>query len=205
MNFIKKSVMFFTVLVTMSCSVCCASQLERVEALVSKAVLKNSDGYFILSDGSFWKVITFVKRSRTLSEWWNSASLIPEQYECVPNDWFSGAEIQVFSKANHLEVDLANASNEKALKQCTHLLYNSKNGQILFAISMQPSEFIDTLFKDARKEGYNAGYSDGRYQSTNDARASYNKGRDEGYKSGYQAGFQDAVKGTQQADTLTSN
>ncbi len=186
MKLVNKTIVFFAMLITMNCSVCNASELQRVETLASKAILKNSNGYFILSDVSFWKVITFVKRTRTLSEWWNSASLIPEHYECVPSDWYTGAEIQVFSKNDHLEVDLANAKNEKVLRQCTHLLYNSKNGQILFAISMQPSEFLDNFFYDVRKEGsaegYKVGYDEG-----------LSAGRSVGYSQGHSAGHAEGL------------
>ena len=63
---------------------------ERVAPISAKAILQNSNGYFVLADGTLWKAIGFSKRWRTLTEWWNNVQLVPENYECVPNDWFLG-------------------------------------------------------------------------------------------------------------------
>jgi hypothetical protein len=142
-----------------------AGAQEKREILSSKIVLENSYGYFVLSDGSQWKTIPFITRWRSLSEWWNNAQLVPQNYQCMPKDWFLGTEIQVYSKYENLTVSEADASNEDALKQCTHLLVNGNTGQILFAIALHPAESLLYVFEDARKEGYEQGFYEGRFVS----------------------------------------
>ncbi len=178
----------------LSCVVVQASSIERIEVLSSKAILKNANGYFALSDGSLWKAVGFEKRWRTPSEWWNNVQLVPENYECVPNDWFLGAQIQIYSKYDNLEVNEANASNQEALKQCTHLLVNTRSGQVLFATELDPAECVIRLFNDAFQDGYQSGYSKGRLESYKDASEIYNSGHADGFKAGYEEGFQDGFR-----------
>lgn len=152
---------FLGAMMALSCSMVSAAQPEKIELLSSKVILANSDAYFVLSDGSYWKVITFVKRSRSPFEWWSDVKLIPENYDCVPNDWFVGAEIDVYPKYGNIGVDEENASNQEALRQCTHLLCNSRNGQVLFAIEVHLSEGPVQLFNEGLKEGFDDGYAKG--------------------------------------------
>src|SRR5690348_14947900 len=119
-----------------------ASEPEKIEALSAKIILQNSNGYYALSDGSCWKTIGFSKRWRTLSEWWNNVQLVPTYYECVPDDWFLGTQIEVYPKFGNLAVNEADASNQDALKQCTHLMVNTRTGQVLFAIALHPADCL---------------------------------------------------------------
>lgn len=178
-----------------SCLAMQAGEPEKREILSSKIILQNTEGYFILSDGSYWKTVPFVKRWRTLSEWWNGDALIPQNYECVPSDWYIGAEIDVYPKYENLIINEANASNQEMIKQCTHLFVNTKNGQILFAISLHPIECLNRLFKDAHQEGYDAGYSKGREAVYENAGDAYNQGCADGYKGGYREGYQAGFAG----------
>lgn len=172
---------FLGLVFALSCSIVSANQPERVEVLSSKVVLANSDAYFVLSDGSYWKVITFLKRWRSVSEWWNDVKLIPENYESVPNNWFVGTEIDVYPKYGNVGVDEANASNQEVLRQCTHLFCNSRNGQVLFAAEIHPSEGPVRIFNEGLKEGYSKGVK----ASSQKTEEVYNQGYTEGYKRGY--------------------
>jgi hypothetical protein len=179
------------VLITVfSCSAMYAGAVEKIEILSAKVILQNTEGYFALSDGTCLKAIGFSKRFRTPSEWWNNVQLVPENYECIPNDWFLGTEIEVYSKYDNLEVNEANASNQEELKQCTHLLFNTRNGQVLFAIMMHPSECLIQLFNDAHKDGYNKGYREGSNAQHKNSNDIYDSGYAEGYKEGYAEGYQ---------------
>jgi len=179
----------------LSCSVICAEKPEKVETLSSKVICQNTNGYFVLSDGSCWKAISFSKRWRSLSEWWNSVQLVPANYECVPNDWYLGTQIEAYRKYGNLEVDESNASNQELLKQCTHLLVNSRTGQVLFAIALHPAECIVQLFTEAHEDGYNKGLYEGRLKNYQNSSDSYKSGYSEGYKDGYVKGFQAALVG----------
>lgn len=172
-----------------------ANPPEKIEALAAKVILQNTQGYFVLSDGSCWKVIGFCKRWRTLSEWWSNVQLAPENYECVPNDWFLGTQIEAYPKYDNLSVNQANASNQDALKQCTHLLLNNRTGQILFAIALHPTDCIIQLYSDAYEDGYNKGLHQGRLSSYQNATDIYNSGYSDGYKQGYTEGYQTALRG----------
>ncbi|MFI5334472.1 MAG: hypothetical protein ACHQT8_04825 [Chlamydiales bacterium] len=179
----------------LSGSIVQATDPERVETLSSKIVLHNTNGYFVLSDKSCWKVIAFSKRWRSLSEWWNNVQLIPKHYECLPNDWYLGTQIEVYPKAGNLEVDEANAANQELLKQCTHILYNSRTEQVLFAIALEPADCIMKLFTDAHAEGFDKGYSEGRSKGTQNSIEIYNNGHTDGYRAGYAEGYEAAIIG----------
>jgi flagellar biosynthesis/type III secretory pathway protein FliH len=163
---------------------------EKIEKLTSKVIMQNSEGYFVLSDGSSWKVIGFSKRWRSLSEWWNNIQLTPESYNCLPGDWELGSQIEVFSKSNTLSpVDEANASNQEALKECTYLLINSATKQILFGIPLEPEACITRLAKESHEEGYNLGYKLGYNKATTDCSSKYNEGYSDGYTKGKNEGY----------------
>ena len=151
------------------CSVCQAGEPERVELLSSKVILKNGDSYFVLSDGSFWKAVTFAKRWRTASEWWNDTEIVPSEYECVPNNWHLGGEIWVYPKYGNLAIDEKSASNYEAIHECTHLLVNDQTGQIIFAVALHPADCLIHIYNDAQKESYDEGYTKGRRASTQNA------------------------------------
>ncbi len=185
------------VIAILSCSFISADQPEKVEALSSKVILESADGYFVLSDGSYWKVVQFVKRWRTPSEWWNNIALVPKNYECTPSDWFLGSQIEVFSKQETtLTVDEMNASNHETLKKCTHILWNARTDQGLFAIALDPADCIVQLHNDARSEGYNKGLRDGLQKSSKNSSEAYDKG----YTDGYNAGFREGVQGVPTAN-----
>jgi hypothetical protein len=160
---------------------------EKIEMLSAKVILQNTNGYFVLSDHSCWKAVGFSTRWRSLSEWWNNVKLVPENFECVPNDWALGTEIEVYAKYENLTVNESDASNQETLKQCTHLMYNRRTGQVLFAIALHPVDCVVQLYNDSYNDGYNAGYSKGRSTS-------YQAGHDDGYRSGYADGYQTAQR-----------
>lgn len=168
---------------------------EKVEILCSKAVLKNEQGYFVLSDGSIWKAIGFAKRWRSLGEWWNSVKLVPEQYETLPDQWHLGTSIEAYPKYSSLAVNEADASNQAELKQCTHLLVNTRTGQVLFALALDPAQALLQIFDEARVEGYNEGYSSGYTSGRREVNATYEHGYKAGYDIGYTAGVQSMVNG----------
>ncbi len=186
--------LIFGIVAALSSVVFYPSVVEATETLSSKVVLKNSYGYFLLSDGTQWKAVPFVKRWRSLSEWWNNAQIVPQNYECLPKDWFVGAEIEVYSKYGNLSVNEADASNQDSLKQCTHILVNSNNGQVLFAIALHPAECLVRVFEDAHNDGYNEGFDEGRSASYRASKAAY----DDGYNSGYQLGYKEGYRACMQ-------
>jgi hypothetical protein len=189
-----------TGIMLLSCLILYADEPEKVGVIASKAILQNSDGYFVFADGSCWKIVTFQKRWRTLSEWWNNQELIPQNYDTIPKNWFIGAEVLVYPKSQMREVDEKNASNREKLKQCTHMLVNSKNDQVLFAIALHPADCLSHLFQDAHKEGYDEGYSEGMLSRGLRITSSFQEGYNEGHKAGYQKGYQAATQGLPEAE-----
>lgn len=172
-----------------------ANDSAYVATLCAKVVASDGKGFFILSDGSYWKTVGFVKRTRSIAEWWNNVELAPKNYECVPNDWFIGAQIACFLKSANLTVDESNASNIEELKQCTHLLVNQGNEQILFAVMLDPATCLTQIFNQAYQDGYDKGNRDGRSSGQKNNSEQYEKGRSDGYTAGYQAGYQQGVQG----------
>jgi len=183
-----------------SCTVLHADYPEKVETLSSKVILQNTSGYFVLSDGTCLKAIPFSKRWRSLKEWWRNVQLVPKNYECVPNDWYLGSQIEVYSKYENLEVSEANASNQEDLKQCTHLLFNTRTGQVLFAIAMHPAECVVQIYNDSYKDGYTDGYTEGRMEKHKNATDIYNAGFADDQKAGYTEGYQAALKEKESED-----
>jgi hypothetical protein len=183
---------FCVAVMIFGCSVGYSDSPEKVAKLSSRVILENTDGYFALSDGSLWKVVGFSKRWRTLSEWWNNVQLTPKNYECVPGDWHLGTQIEIYAKNAHLNANEANASNQESLKQCSHLLVNTRTEQTLFAIALEPSEAIVQLFQDAHGDGYRKGFFQGRSDHYQSADSIYEDGYKNGYQKGYSEGYQKA-------------
>lgn len=169
---------------------------EKVDVISTKIVLENRESYFLLSDQTLWKVVPFTKRWRSISEWWNSVELVPKNYESLPSEWHVGSEIEIYSKYQNLIVDEKNASNEKTLKQCSHLLVNPRTGQVLFANPVPLAQGIVQIFQEGCKEGHSKGYAEGRlstYQNAKEIREeAYAEGVKVGYTNGYSEGFRDA-------------
>jgi hypothetical protein len=167
----------------------------RVGTLSSGIIMKNEEGYFFLSDGSCWKVIGLSKRDRSIKEWWNKVKLpVPQNYECAPKDWASGVQIEVFPKDGNSEVYAEYATNKEDLRQCTHLLINLANRQVLFALSVEPCACIAAIYQDAYDKGYNTGYNQGNATSEQ----KYTTGYELGYQQGYQIGAQQNQQSYQQ-------
>ncbi len=164
---------------------------QQVETIAAKVILQNTDGYFILSDKSCWKVAGFSKRWRGPLEWWNNVQLVPPNYECVPNDWFVGTQVAIYSKYDRLDVSESDASNQEMLKQCTHLFVNARTEQVLFAIAMEPGEGLTQLAKDMYKDGYDKGVSEGRQEANKNSTDSYNKGHAKGFREGHAKGLKE--------------
>lgn len=190
-----KKIFFLAIaLISFSAIFAAPAAAVRVEKLTSKVILQNTQGYFVLSDASCWKVIGFEKRWRSLSEWWNNVELAPESYNCVPNDWQLGTEIEIYSKYSNLQVPENNASNQDELRQCTHMFFNSRTRQVLFAVALEPEDCIIKLYADAREEGYNLGYSQGKLDASLNYQNGYSDGKYTGYNDGYKDGYDDGYK-----------
>ncbi len=144
----------------------------------------NSKSYYVLSDGSHWQVVGFEPRMRGLSEWWNDVQLAPDIYRCVPSDWAEGVPVAAYMKYGNLTVDENNAANQELLKQCSNLLVNQGNGQILFAIPLDPISCFLQACQEAENKGYKKGYAAKYIQNQQENNARY----DEGYRIGYDAG-----------------
>lgn len=171
--------------------ICCfasAQECEKVETLCYKMVLKDSASYFVLSDKSCWKVVGFSKRWRSLAEWWEGVELAPEAYNSSPSDWYLGAQVEVYPKYGHMQVPEENASNQSIIKQCTHILVNSKTGHVLFGIALEAAECMSQLYE----EGIGVGFEKGRQVGYKNANEIYNSGYTSGYEDGYRAGYRDA-------------
>ncbi|OGN63659.1 MAG: hypothetical protein A3E80_02695 [Chlamydiae bacterium RIFCSPHIGHO2_12_FULL_49_9] len=193
----NRSILMMAVL---SSSYSFSNEPERAGKLSSKVILKDQGGFFILSDGSFWRAIEYKKRPRTFLEWLQKIILVPENYECNPIDWVLGSNIQVYPKQGYSTADEGNALNEDALKQCTHILVNAGNEQILFAVPLTSADCLAQVYQGARKEGlkqgdkneyqkgYNTGLSRGRSTQQMNSGESYDKGYKDGYKEGFAKG-----------------
>lgn len=135
-------------------------------ALVAKVVSSDSNGYFIFSDGSFWNVSSFVTRWRTPGEWITGSELyVPDDYTCDMTDWSFSDEYEVYYKEGNIRVDESHASNEADLKKHSFLMMNFRNGKFFFATEMQPTDYVQEVYKvgynKGHSTGYNSGYSDG--------------------------------------------
>ncbi len=170
-----------------------ASEPEKVEMLLGRVILENTQGYFTLADGSHWKVIAFSKRWRSLTEWWRGEALIPENYNCQPKEWLIGTEIAVYRKYGNLEVKESDAANQEMIRQSTHLFANTRTGQILFAIALDPALCLSMLYKEAKKEGETKGFEKGRMSTYRNGTEIYDQGYQAGYTVGYQQGFEEGL------------
>ncbi len=160
-----------------------AEQPQQFEALSANISLENETGYFILSDGSFWKAIPYIQRWRDPLEWWNDVRLVPKEYETQPKKWAIGSEITVYSRGGLMHICDENASNQEAIRQCTHLLMNMHTGQVLFAIPYDPARGLEEFYHDVYNEAYEKGHAWG-----------YSNGNSKGYSEGYRAACKKFLK-----------
>jgi hypothetical protein len=146
-------------------SVACLTA-ESTGTLVAKIAPSDTHAYFILTDGTFWKVSTFVKRWRSPLEWLGGAELIvPENYISSLSDWSYYEEFIICPKEGYLKADESAASNQEELKKCTHLFTMPRNGRVLFATPLHPADFSSQLYNEGHStgyaEGHRAGYAQG--------------------------------------------
>ena len=167
---------------------CCCINGNEFAILSSKFSTQNGHSYFFLEDGSSWKVISFKKRKRSLLEWWHNVELIvPEAYESSPENWHTGASIEICNKIHHLDIDDKNASNAKELKKCSHILINRNTMQILFGKPMKFDQCLLEISDEAYSRGYENGYDTGY-------RSSYKINYNEIFEKGYEKGLSDQQK-----------
>lgn len=155
-----------------------AAYAEPSMALVAKIVPTESRGYFIFSDGSFWKVSSFIKRWRTPLEWISGDEIyVPENYDCTVALWTLGDEFEAYPKYGNARVNDSDASNEDAIKSHSHILVNTRTEKILFATPVHPSDFTIQIYNEGYDEGHSVGYKKG-----------YSSGYSTGHTIGYSEG-----------------
>jgi hypothetical protein len=131
-------------------------------ALVAKVIPSDNQGYFIFSDGTFWKVSAFVKRWRGPLEWLTGAELmVPSEYDCKVDQWSFADDFEPYPKYDYLRANEADASNEEQLKAHSHLLVNKCTGKVLFATPIHPADFTNQLYQEGYDKGFSAGYATG--------------------------------------------
>lgn len=157
----------------------CSLELAAdVVSITGKLPMIDNHTYFVLSDGSCWKVAQFVKRWRSPLEWWRGVELaVPSNYESSPADWVLGTSVEVYLKQGNSQIDDADASNQDEIRQATHFLMNQYTGQVLFATLLHPADALSQAYGDGWNQGRKSGYSEGYLSG-------YNAGTEEGYKKG---------------------
>ena len=172
------------------------AEIDHKATLSEKISANDGSSFFVLSDGSCWRVYGFQIRWRGVVEWFRGVQLItPENCDCKPDDWVRGSDIEAYPRCDGIDMDISDAGNLDALKKCTHILMNTKNEQILFGTPLLTGDCMIDVYNDAKVVGYNRGYSEGFSsghqigQWTNEEEA-YFKGHDDGYEEGYTAGYQ---------------
>lgn len=174
------------------------------DQILAKVCLKNDAGYFFLSNGTFWKIIPFKKRWRTLSEWWNGTEILSKDYQTRVKDWYLGAEVTIHPNQAMQDLIENTSSNVKELEKCTHILVNPNSRKVLFAILLTPGACMGDIYSNGRYEGDQEGYSRGwnigfalgcamKGDQERARRESYNRGRQVGYDEGYQDGYRNAL------------
>lgn len=139
-----------------------ASMYADPVSLIAKLTPSDTSGYFVFSDGTFWKVSSYVVRWRSPLEWAMGEELfIPEEYICEIKDWSFGDEFEPIYKIDYVRVDEANASNESELRKHSHVLVHSLTGRALFATPVSAASFLDQIYRDGVSSGYSKGYSEG--------------------------------------------
>lgn len=139
-----------------------AYSVEHCAAITAKFITSDNKGYLAFSDGSFFRVTTFVKRWRGPLEWLSGEELyVPENYLCSLKDWGIGDEFELLPKYGYSRVDESYASNESDIKLSSHILVNLRTEKILFAVPLHPGDLMSQIYSDGHANGYSKGYSEG--------------------------------------------
>lgn len=159
--------------------------------LSGKVIIPGATSYYLLSDGTYWHVLGFQIRSRGFVEWLKGVQLLtPETCDCQPNDWVEGSEIEAHPIGESQEIDISDAANLESLKQCSHYLVNTKNGQILFGTPLLPVDCMNKIYHDATFLAYNQGYQAGFSASQSASSQLITNAYSQGYSAGFQAALQ---------------
>lgn len=129
--------------------------------LASKVVVHPECGYYVLSDGSMWKVFALHPRWRTLSEWWNSVKIVPEELDCKPDDFYLGVPIKVIQRHGFVKFDETVASNAATLNSCGHIIVNLVSNKGLFAYALKPENALFDVYHEGYRTGHAKGYFEG--------------------------------------------
>jgi hypothetical protein len=173
----------------MNAAVFAQESIEQEGVLASKVLIKDASGFYALSDGSIWKVMGLTPRWRTVSEWWNSIQIVPEDFECAINDFYIGAKLKIVPKHAYDAFDDQCASNKEELARCSHIIINTDTNKCVFAVALRPETALVEVYNESYKQGYSTGYNKGRLSTNIEAYNQYEKG----YQAGYQNGVKDAV------------
>ena len=171
------------------------SQAEHIGALAGTILVGDTNGFFMLADGSCWKTTSYVTRWRGPLEWWNGVDIAPPQgFQCTLKDWNLGAPIEFHRRHGISGVDLSNASNSAELNQCTHIMINQHTGHVVFGVFLTPTIAMTEIFKTGRETGFREGEQKGRAETRQYVyQDGYNKGHEDGYRKGHQKGFEEGA------------
>jgi len=171
-----------------------ADEAEHRGDLSGKVVIQSDFGYFLLSDGSYWKVYSFAIRSRGFFEWIRGIQLLtPENCDCKADDWVLGSSVEAYPKSGTY-IDLSDADNIDALKNCTHFLVNTNTGKILFCIPLLPADCMTQIYQDAARLAFSKGYQAGFSAAESAVRLHISNAYNQGFSAGYAAGLSVCAK-----------
>lgn len=142
--------------------ICAAGLFSNEMTVIGINLSSETKGHFILSDGTFWKVAPFIKRWRTVSEWWSGEEIsLPDEYNVDMKLFATGDQFVVYPKQEICKFNESFASNAEDLKKTSHALVHRTTGKILFGAPIQPSVFISEIFGEGYAKGYDKGYGEG--------------------------------------------
>ncbi len=168
---------------------------EYAGTLAGTILSGDTNGFFILADGSCWRTVSYVTRWRGPLEWWNGVDLNPPQgFQCTLKEWNLGAPIEFHRRHGISGVDISNASNSAELNQCTHVMINQHTGHVVFGVFLTPTVAMMEIFKTGKAAGFREGEEKGRKETREYSyQAGYNVGHEEGFRKGHQKGFEEGV------------
>lgn len=134
---------------------------EQEATLSAKIMFDPSIGFYSLSDGSIWKVMSVTPRWRTISEWWYNVHIVPEHFECSIDDFCVGAKIKIMPRCEFEAFNDEFIGNKEALAQCSHIFINTETNKCIFGMGFKSENALLEVCHEAYKFGYTYGYDDG--------------------------------------------
>ena len=130
---------------------------EQVEKIAASFDVSDSVGYFVLSDGTIWRVISAGEHTPDFLESFGGEQLLPEAYRTDTREWVRDADIELYPiESLPQSIDIGSPSRD-LVPEATHIVVDIESGKALFAQRLPLIDGLAMVAKESRLAGVQEG------------------------------------------------